>query len=154
MSRETLPPKLAVALTYEAPRAPRVVAVGRGWLGEKIIETARAHGVPLREDADLAEALASIELESEVPEALYRAVAAVIAFVLKANAAAETASASRPPGDRLRKGQPAPAAVRPEDADMQDDDHRGGGEIGRVDALAAEQVLGHGDHEQQIDPGQ
>ncbi len=78
---------LAVALTYEKPRAPRVVAMGRGWLGEKIIETAQAHGVPLQEDPALAEALASVELETEIPEALYRAVALVIGFVLRTNAA-------------------------------------------------------------------
>ena len=77
---------LAVPLTYEKPAAPRVVAMGRGWLGEKIIETARAHGVPLRQDAALAEALATIELDTDIPEDLYRAVAEVIGFVLKMNA--------------------------------------------------------------------
>jgi flagellar biosynthesis protein len=78
-------PTLAVALTYEKPRAPRVVAIGRGWLGDKIIETAKAHGVPLRHDAALAEALATVEVETEIPEELYRAVAVVIGFVLRAN---------------------------------------------------------------------
>lgn len=82
------PPTLAVALTYEAPNAPKVVAVGRGWVGDKIVETARAHGVPLRQDAALAEALSTIELDQEIPEALYRAVAAVIGFILRANAGA------------------------------------------------------------------
>ena len=77
---------LAVALTYDKPAAPRVVAMGRGWLGEKIIETARAHGVPLQENPALAEALATVELDSEIPEDLYRAVAEVIGFVLRANA--------------------------------------------------------------------
>jgi flagellar biosynthesis protein len=81
-------PRLAVALTYEKPRAPRVVAVGRGWLGEKIIATAEAHGVPLKHDPALAEALSRIELETEIPEALYRAVAIVIGHVLRTNAAA------------------------------------------------------------------
>jgi flagellar biosynthesis protein len=85
---ESEKPTLAVALTYEKPRAPRVVAVGRGWLGEKIIETAKAHGVPLRQDAALAEALATVEVETEIPEELYRAVAVVIGFVLRANNAA------------------------------------------------------------------
>lgn len=80
------PPTLAVALAYEAPNAPKVVAVGRGWVGDKIVETARAHGVPLRQDAALAEALSTIELDQEIPEALYRAVAAVIGFILRANA--------------------------------------------------------------------
>ena len=77
---------LAVALTYDKPAAPRVVAMGRGWLGEKIIETARAHGVPLQQNPALAEALATVELDSEIPEDLYRAVAEVIGFVLRANA--------------------------------------------------------------------
>ena len=77
---------LAVALTYDKPRAPRVVAIGRGWLGDKIIETARAHGVPLKQDPALAEALATVELDTEIPEALYRAVAMVIGFVLRTNA--------------------------------------------------------------------
>jgi flagellar biosynthesis protein len=79
-------PAVAVALTYEAPRAPRVVAVGRGAVGERIIELARAHGVPLREDPMLAELLATVEIDHEIPESLYRAVAVVIGFVLRANA--------------------------------------------------------------------
>ena len=43
------PPKrqLAVALHYEKPGTPRVVAKGSGEIGQKIIETARAHGVPI-----------------------------------------------------------------------------------------------------------
>lgn len=77
-------PPLAVALQYDAPDAPKVVAVGRGWLGEKIIETAREHGVPLEHNPVLAEALATIELDAEIPEALYLAVAEVLAFVLRA----------------------------------------------------------------------
>ena len=78
---------LAVALAYERPRAPRVVAMGRGWLGDKIIETALAHGVPLQQDPALTEALATVKLETEIPAELYRAIALVIGFVLRANAA-------------------------------------------------------------------
>ncbi|HLI65695.1 MAG TPA: EscU/YscU/HrcU family type III secretion system export apparatus switch protein [Caulobacteraceae bacterium] len=74
---------VAVALLYERPRAPRVVATGRGELGQAIIDAAREHGVPLEENAELAEALAAIPLDDEIPVELYRAVAAVIAFVLK-----------------------------------------------------------------------
>lgn len=75
---------LAVALTYEAPSAPRVVAVGRGEVGEKIIETAREHGVPLEENPMLAEALSTIDIDSEIPIELYEAVAAIIGFILSA----------------------------------------------------------------------
>jgi flagellar biosynthesis protein len=84
-------PALAVALRYEKPRAPRVVAVGRGELGQRIIDTALQHGVPLRQDPELAEALAGVELDEEIPEALYRAVAEVIGFVLRTSARAKPA---------------------------------------------------------------
>ena len=76
---------LAVALKYEAPGAPRVVAVGRGDLGQRIIDTARKHGVPLEENAPLAEALATIEVESEIPRELYVAIATILAFILRAS---------------------------------------------------------------------
>jgi len=80
---EARKPPLAVALTYDPGQAPRVTAVGRGWLGQQIIDTAKAHGVPLRPDPLLAEALSTIELEREIPVELYRAVAEVIGFVLR-----------------------------------------------------------------------
>jgi len=76
---------LAVALTYEAPDAPRVVAVGRGELGQRIIDTAPAHAVPLATNAPLAEALSTVELETEIPEQLYEAMAVIIAFILRAS---------------------------------------------------------------------
>jgi flagellar biosynthesis protein len=76
-------PRIAVALLYEDPHAPKVVASGQGWVGEKIIETAREHGVPIEEDPALAQALSTIEIDEESPEALYRAVAEVLSFLLK-----------------------------------------------------------------------
>ena len=75
--------RLAVALRYTEPEAPKVVAVGRGWLGEKIVEAAREHGVPLEENPALAEALSHIELDVEIPEELYVAVAEILAFILR-----------------------------------------------------------------------
>jgi len=74
---------LAVALKYQKPRAPRVVASGRGAVGEAIIAKAKEAGVPIQQNPALAEALASIELDSEIPEALYKAVAQVLAFIMK-----------------------------------------------------------------------
>lgn len=78
------PPKpLAVALKYEEGGVPVVVAKGRGIVAEAITRTARDSGVVVEENAVLAEALSQVELEAEIPEALYRAVAEVIIFVLR-----------------------------------------------------------------------
>jgi flagellar biosynthesis protein len=61
-------------------RAPQVVATGQGYVAEQIIAAAREAGVPVREDPALAEALAALDLGSEVPQALYRAVAETLAW--------------------------------------------------------------------------
>jgi flagellar biosynthesis protein len=75
---------LAIALHYDKDKgAPRVVAKGRGEVGQRIIEVARANGVPIEENAALAEALSQVELEHEIPEELYRAVAQVLIFILR-----------------------------------------------------------------------
>ena len=77
----------AVALKYEKEKdaAPRVVAKGRGFVAQKIIEAARAHGVALHEDKNLVEVLEALDLETEIPPELYRAVAEVLAFIYRLN---------------------------------------------------------------------
>jgi flagellar biosynthesis protein len=75
--------QLAVALQYDRSGAPRVVAKGRGAIGAKIIEVAKAHDVPIEENEVLAGALSSIDLGDKIPEELYRAVAEVLVFVMK-----------------------------------------------------------------------
>ena len=82
--------KRAAALRYDAgaDAAPRVVATGRGFVAERIIAEARAAGVPVRDDAALAEALAGLDLGANVPEELYRAVAETLAWAYKLDAKA------------------------------------------------------------------
>ena len=75
--------RLAVALHYEQPGTPRVVAKGKGEIGQKIIDTAREHGVPIEENASLAGALSEVEIGDEIPLELYTAVAEVLVFVLR-----------------------------------------------------------------------
>ncbi len=78
--REEVPARTAVALRYDGEGAPRVTAKRRGELAGEILKRAREHGIPLYEDAELAAALARIRLGEEIPAALYRACAVVIAF--------------------------------------------------------------------------
>lgn len=75
--------QLAVALHYDRQGAPRVVAKGRGTIGEKIIEMAKANNIPIEENEVLAGALSTIELGDEIPQELYKAVAEVLIFVLR-----------------------------------------------------------------------
>jgi flagellar biosynthesis protein len=75
--------QLAVALHYDRSGAPRVVAKGRGSLGAKIIEVAKAHDIPIEENEVLAGALSNVELGDEIPAELYKAVAEVLIFVLR-----------------------------------------------------------------------
>ena len=55
-------------------------------MAEKIIETARVHHVPLVEDENLVQVLEALDLETQIPPELYRAVAEVLAFVYRLNA--------------------------------------------------------------------
>ncbi len=72
----------AVALSYkhEQRGAPFVVAKGQGIIAEQIIALAEQSGVHLHESPELIEVLIRLELGEEIPEALYLAVAEVIAF--------------------------------------------------------------------------
>ncbi len=82
MSNETKT-QLAVALHYDRKGAPRVVAKGKGAVGAKIVELAKAHDIPIEENEVLAGALSKVELDDEIPAELYKAVAEVLVFVLK-----------------------------------------------------------------------
>jgi len=77
--------KKAVALRYDKDKenAPRVVAKGQGNTAENIIKIAELHNLPIKKDEDLIELLSKVELDKEVPQALYRAVAEVFSFIYK-----------------------------------------------------------------------
>jgi flagellar biosynthesis protein len=79
--------KKAVALKYDklSDSAPKIKASGKGRTAEKIIETAKAHNIPVAEDPDLAEVLSKLDLEEEIPPDLYKAVAELLAFVYSRN---------------------------------------------------------------------
>jgi flagellar biosynthesis protein len=75
--------QLAVALHYDRKGAPRVIAKGKGTIGAKIIEVAKANDIPIEENEVLAGALSKVEIGDEIPTELYKAVAEVLIFVLR-----------------------------------------------------------------------
>lgn len=80
--------RIAVALSYDqngADDAPKVVASGQGEMAERILELAFASGVKVREDADLAEILAAVDIDSPIPVEAFRAVAEILTYVYLAN---------------------------------------------------------------------
>ena len=64
---------------------PKVVASGYGKLAEEIIQLAFENGIKVREDKDLAQMLAAIELDSDIPSEALVAIAEILAYVYKAN---------------------------------------------------------------------
>ncbi|HYM01965.1 MAG TPA: EscU/YscU/HrcU family type III secretion system export apparatus switch protein [Stellaceae bacterium] len=93
---------IAVALEYDRKedKVPRVVASGRGAIADRILELAFAHGVKVREDADLAEILTAVDVGQQIPIAAFAAVAEILFYIYRANERQAAAPANSP-------GQPA-----------------------------------------------
>ena len=77
----------AVALKYERGKdpAPKVTAKGRGAVAERILALAKENNIPIRQDKTLLDALYKLDINEEIPEELYRAIAEVLAFVHRIN---------------------------------------------------------------------
>ena len=85
MKRDHHESRQAVALRYQPKhdRAPRLVAEGRGYLADKILELARRHSIPVRRDRNLLQVLSRLDLNEEIPPEVYKAVAEILAFVYR-----------------------------------------------------------------------
>ncbi len=76
--------RAAVALAYRGgDAAPRVVARGRGFLADAIIERAQASGVYVHESRELLALLMQIDLDSQIPPQLYLAIAELLAWLYR-----------------------------------------------------------------------
>ncbi len=74
--------KQAIALEYDPnDNAPKVVASGRGYLAEKIIEKAKENDVPVHRDDKLADTLSRLDIGEMIPPELYEVVAEILVFV-------------------------------------------------------------------------
>ena len=91
--------KGADAGRVDAPRidrAPRIIAKGQGAVAAQILELAFATGVKVREDANLAEILEAIEIDTEVPLHALAAVAEILSYVYRANDASAGRTSNNP----------------------------------------------------------
>lgn len=106
----TNPSRYAVALRYDEDRmaAPRVVAKGADAVAARIREIAAEHRVPLLEAPPLARALyRHVDLEREIPAALYTAAAEVLAWAFRLRRARDAGEAAPEPPGAL----PVPASL-------------------------------------------
>ena len=109
------PAHVAVAIKYDKEKggAPRIVAKGMRKNAETIKEIARQAGVPILRNIPLAQALHKLDLEEEIPEELYEAVAEVLNFVFELKQQEQTkADARRSRGDPRLGGRPTGAPPR------------------------------------------
>ncbi|WP_313741479.1 EscU/YscU/HrcU family type III secretion system export apparatus switch protein [Pseudomonas sp.] len=75
-----MPPRQAIALSYDGEQAPTLSAKGDDELADAILALAREHEIPIYENAELVRLLARLELGEQIPEALYLTIAEIIAF--------------------------------------------------------------------------
>jgi flagellar biosynthesis protein len=84
--REMKKRKKAAALKYDLEQkegVPRLIAVGDGYVAEKIIEVAKKEKIPLVEDVEVVNKLVPLPVGAEIPENLYEAVARILIFIYK-----------------------------------------------------------------------
>jgi flagellar biosynthesis protein len=79
------PKAAAIADSSISGQMPRVIASGTGGVAEQILQVAWSNGVKVREDADLVEVLAAIDVDSDIPIEAFAAVAEILAYVYLAN---------------------------------------------------------------------
>lgn len=85
MNGKEEPATQAVAVSYDRERdsAPRVVAKGSGYIANKILVTAHEHQVPIYKNRTLLNSLMALDIQQEIPPALYQAVAETLAHIYR-----------------------------------------------------------------------
>ncbi|MBD8528837.1 MULTISPECIES: EscU/YscU/HrcU family type III secretion system export apparatus switch protein [unclassified Massilia] len=111
----------AVALAYAAgSAAPTVVAKGRGLVAEQIIARAQEAGVFVHESKELVALLMEIDLDGQIPPALYRAIAELLAWLYHIESAQQlghSLPAPAPPDSALFIDSPADSPARSAEQD-------------------------------------
>jgi flagellar biosynthesis protein len=90
----------AVALAYgSGDPAPKVVAKGQGLVAEQIMRRAQEAGVFVHESKELVSLLMQVDLDREIPPALYRAIAELLAWLYHIESAQKQGAALPLPPD-------------------------------------------------------
>ncbi len=76
--------RAGAALEYSGD-IPKIVAVARGKLVERLIQIARDHNITIYRDTDLVQVLAQLPVGSEIPETLFKAVSEILAYCYRIN---------------------------------------------------------------------
>jgi flagellar biosynthesis protein len=85
-AQTAVPKTVAVALEKQDDQAPaKITAAGRGFLAEQILQVAFANGVKVREDADLVQILAAVDVDNDIPTEAFAAVTEILTYVYRAN---------------------------------------------------------------------
>ena len=74
--------KTAIAIGYNPKEAaPKIIATGKGYLAQKILESASDNHIPIHEDSRLTKALSHLDLGDYIPPELYDVVSEILLFV-------------------------------------------------------------------------
>jgi flagellar biosynthetic protein FlhB len=107
------PAHIAVAIKYDRDKggAPKIVAKGMRKNAETIKEIARQAGVPILRNVPLAQALHKLDIDEEIPEELYEAVAEVLNFVFELREKEAKAAEERRKRKQPQQNLPVPAGA-------------------------------------------
>ena len=72
-----------------------MIATGRGYVAEQILNIAFANGVKVRQDADLAQILAAVDVDCPIPTEAFASVAEILSYVYRANGKVAAGFAAR-----------------------------------------------------------
>ena len=77
--------RIATAISFDPDKdiAPTIKAAGKGYIANKIIQTAKENAIPVVKDDVLAESLAAMKLGQTIPPELYEVVAKLLIFISK-----------------------------------------------------------------------
>lgn len=81
MKKNNLQKAVALGYDIQTDSAPKVMAKGSGALANNIIKIAQENNIPIKKDEDLIELLSAIDIDKEIPDSMYKAVAEIFAFI-------------------------------------------------------------------------